>query len=39
MSNETQIELNLVEQYLREQEQRRAEQLAWIAEAFEEAFA
>jgi hypothetical protein len=38
MSGETMLELCLVEAYLEEREGRRAEQMAWISAAFEEAF-
>lgn len=38
MSAETKLELSIVEAYLEECEQRRTEQLAWIAAVFQEAF-
>lgn len=39
MSAETKQELSIVEQYIRDEEKRKAEMLAWIANAIEEAFA
>ena len=38
MSRETQIELSIVETYVREVETRRAQQLHWIADILWEAF-
>ena len=38
MSQEAQIELSVVEAYEREQQDRRAEMLHWIAEELEKAF-
>lgn len=38
MSEETKTELSIVEQYLRDEEKRRAELLRWIADKLEEAF-
>lgn len=38
MTEATRIELSCLEQYLHEEHARRAELLAWMAEAFEEAF-